>query len=91
MHGDSTVSSDAEFRDHFEKVLNPSRETQDELSNLSTDVSIPVLDEHISPLEVQNQIKRMKVDKACGPDGIPPEVFFFTYITPVVSYYCHII
>lgn len=71
MHGDNTLPSDAKFRDHFEKVLNPTRETKDELSHLSTYVSIPVLDELISPLEVQNQIKRMMLDKACGPDGIP--------------------
>lgn len=74
-HSDSNLPSDAEFRDHFEKVLNPARETQNDLSDLSTDINIPVLDEPISPLEVQNQIKRMKVNKACGPDGIPPGVF----------------
>ena len=74
-NGDGILPSAAEFRDHFEKILNPTRVIETELPDLRTKVSIPVLDEHISPLEVHNQVKRMNVDKACGPDGIPRGVF----------------
>ena len=62
-----------EFKRHFERVLNslPSAPP----AHVSTDVTIPVLDDPISPAEVENQVKRMKVDKACGPDGLTPGVF----------------
>lgn len=46
-----------------------------DVSEVTTDVTIPILDEQISVVEVQEQIKRMHLDKACGPDGLPPGVF----------------
>ena len=69
------LPGDAEFKEHFEEILNPEGTIDCDEQTLTTDVSIPILDEPISPVEVQNQIRRMKVDKACGPDGIPPGVF----------------
>ena len=42
---------------------------------IRTDVYIPVLDDPITGLEVSDQIKRLKSDKCCGSDGIPPVVF----------------
>ena len=42
--------------------------------DVTTEVTIPVLDEAVTPAQVE-QVKRMKVDKACGPDGLPPGVF----------------
>ena len=38
-------------------------------------VSIPILDDPISYDEVSTEIKNMKPNKACGPDGVPPGVF----------------
>lgn len=43
--------------------------------DFTTDVFIPVLDEPITPLEVQQQVKLLKSDKACGPDGVSPGLF----------------
>ena len=45
------------------------------MNEFHTDVTIPVLDDPISPNEVQIQIKKLKGNKACGPDGVPPGVF----------------
>ena len=36
---------------------------------------MPILDDHITPLEVEQQVKVMKSDKACGSDGVPPGIF----------------
>ena len=43
--------------------------------DVNTEVTIPVLDELISPAQIKQQVRKMKVDKACGPDGLPPGVF----------------
>ena len=67
--------SDEEFRIHLEAVLNPDVETVSGVSQMATNVSIPVLDGPILPDQVEQQIKKMKPDKACGPDGLPPGVF----------------
>ena len=72
--GDNACPSDEEFKTHFEAVLNPSVGISHE-GDVTTDVTIPILDDPISTLEVQHQIRRMKPDKACGPDGLPPGVF----------------
>ena len=69
----SCPSSD-EFKAHFEAILNLDMDNED-VMEVTTDVKIPVLDEQISAAEVQEQIKRMHPDKACGPDGLPPGVF----------------
>ncbi len=58
VYVDGALPSDVEFRDHFEKILNPAQVTEAEPLDLATNISIPVLDEPISPLEVHNQIKR---------------------------------
>lgn len=70
---DSCPSSD-EFKAHFEDILNPDLINHD-VTEVTTDVTIPILDEQISAVEVQEQIKRIHPDKACGPDGLPPGVF----------------
>ena len=71
--GVSNVPSDEEFKAHFENVLNPSPPPPP--LNIVGEVTIPVLDDPISPAEVERQIKKLKVDKACGPDGLTPGVF----------------
>lgn len=68
----ANVPSDEEFKVHFEHVLNPNPPPPP--LHVDTDVTIPVLDDPISPAEVELQVKRMKVDKACGPDGLTPGV-----------------
>uniref|UniRef100_A0A0P4VRG8 Reverse transcriptase domain-containing protein n=1 Tax=Scylla olivacea TaxID=85551 RepID=A0A0P4VRG8_SCYOL len=72
-NGNSCPSSD-EFKAYFETILNADTVNDDDVE-VTTDVTIPVLDEQISVAEVQQQIKRMHPDKSCGPDGLPPGVF----------------
>ena len=47
----------------------------DNYDDLRTNVYIPILDDPISYDEVKRQIKRLKSNKAGGPDGIPPGLF----------------
>ena len=35
---------------------------------------ISLLDDEITPVDLQRKIDRLKVNKAAGPDGIPPNV-----------------
>lgn len=51
----STCPSDEEFKVHFERVLNPT--TTPPPLYVNTVVTIPVLDDPISPLEVESQIE----------------------------------
>ncbi len=43
--------------------------------DLNSNVYVPVLDDPITTLEVEQQIKIMKADKAGGPDGLPQGIF----------------
>ena len=75
-----------EFKSHFEDILNPDL-INHVVTDITTDVTISILDEEISIVEVQEQIKRMHPDKASGPDGLPPVVFSLLLTSPVgVSY-----
>ncbi len=67
------VPSDGEFKRHFEGMLNSLSAAPP--AHVSTDITIPVLDDSISLAEVENQVKRMKANKACGPDGLTLGVF----------------
>ena len=84
------LPSDEEFKRHFQGVSNSLMAVP--LAHVSTDVIIPVLDDPISPTEVENQIKRLKMDKACGPDGPTPGDFsmspaqWLLVITSLFSY-----
>lgn len=40
----------------------------------TSEASIPVLDEVITPYEVKHQMKLLHPDKACGPDGLAPGI-----------------
>ena len=83
--------SDNEFKEHFDEILNSSDTVSDDYEHLRSDVYIPVLDDPITPQEVSDQIKRLKGNKACGPDGIPPGVLkllpdaWIVYITTVFN------
>ena len=78
---ETLTPSDQEFKEHFEAVLNPADTPDhvmdfenvtghDEVNN-AIHVTIPVLDEAIMPAEVLDEAKKMKPDKASGPDGLP--------------------
>ena len=64
-----------EFKEHFERMYNPPSVFVPNVDELQSDVYIPVLDDPILPQEVQDQVKRLKCSKACGPDGVPPGIF----------------
>ena len=73
---ESSISpSETEFRDHLEKLLNPSIDSAPlDLSEYHT--RIPVLDASIRIKEVTDvHEKNVKPDKSCGPDGNNPGVF----------------
>ncbi|MPC74570.1 hypothetical protein E2C01_068933 [Portunus trituberculatus] len=71
---DEQCPSDEEFKKHFEAVLNPPDVVNLSHTDVTTITSVPVLDEPILPHQVSDQIKNMKVDNACGPDGLSPGV-----------------
>ena len=66
--GDENLPSDTESKDYFEELFNP--DDMDGIADVTTGLTIPVLDEPITPLEVELQIRKMKPNKACGPDGL---------------------
>ena len=55
IHGEEVSPNDEEFKAHFERVLNPRSVFPD--CDVSADVTIPVLDCHISPAEVSGHSK----------------------------------
>ncbi|KAK3865685.1 hypothetical protein Pcinc_028727 [Petrolisthes cinctipes] len=66
--------SDEDFRKHFEAVLNPPNVVDLSRVDVTTITTVPVLDEPISPDQVCDQVRKLKMDKACGPDGLTPGV-----------------
>ena len=64
--------SDVVFKDHFEEIFNPPNTVYPDTNELRTHVSIPVLDDPIYLDEVMTQIRKLKPNKASGPDGVPP-------------------
>jgi hypothetical protein len=69
--------SDAEFKEHFNQLLNPSGERGTLKIPANHTLYIPVLDDPITPQEVARQVKSLKTNKSAGPDGIPPGIFKF--------------
>ena len=67
--------SDEQFKEYFENNFNVNDVNIVDEGLVNTAVSIPLLDNPITPQEVAVQASRIKSDKACGPDGIPPGVF----------------
>ena len=85
--------SDEEFCVHYDKLMNPP------VSEPATDWEpptpnyVPILDDPISPVEVDEGIASMKANKAAGVDGISPGVLkllpaqwiiFFTFLFNLV-------
>ena len=69
------VPSDTEFKQFYESVMSPGHTDESSLGPVNVAVNIPLLDDPITPEEVTAQIKKIKPDKACGPDGIPPGIY----------------
>ncbi|CAL4124081.1 unnamed protein product, partial [Meganyctiphanes norvegica] len=67
--------TDEIFKYHFEGIFNPPNADNPDPSELHTNVTIPVLDELIKPDEIISQIRKLKPNKASGPDGLPPGLF----------------
>lgn len=59
---------------HFDDVLNLTHVINYDENNKTTDITAPLLDEAIMPVEVPQQIRKMKPNKVSGPDGLPPGV-----------------
>ena len=64
---DGDRPNDTEFKQHFESVL---VSDENNLDNVNTDVTMPVLDDPITPLEMEHQIRAMKPDKAVDRTGL---------------------
>ena len=77
--------SDAEFKRHFELLLNPN--DQEPLIIPHTDIYVPILDDPITPMELKTEIKKLKCGRAAGIDGVPPGILkvlseeWITYLT----------
>ena len=58
--------SDEQFKDFFHS------DEQISLEHISSDTHVPILDDPITVLEVNEQVKDLKSEKAAGVDGVPP-------------------
>ena len=50
-------------------MYNPPGASIPDMDTLHSDAYMPVLDDPITPQEVMDQVKKLKSNKACGPDG----------------------
>ena len=74
--GNQSSPSDAEFKELYEVQINQYVNANDIYnSDINHVTTIPLLDNHLIPLEVTGQIKKLKPDKSSGPDGIPPGIY----------------
>ena len=62
------------YESHINQYYNYSQQHVLDIDN-DNDINIPILDNLFTPVEVSNQIDKMKANKSCGPDGIPPGVY----------------
>lgn len=61
-----------EFKHYFESSLNPPNGVGVPIHDPDNSVFVPVLDDAILPMDIEQQIWELKSDKACGPDGVSP-------------------
>lgn len=67
-HNEDQGPTDQEFKESFENALN--LQTNLEIfDDLRTDVNVPILDEPITAMQVEQKAKLIKYVKACGLDG----------------------
>ena len=70
---DSNVRpSDDDFKIHFEHLLNPPGTVPVDLSVTQGCPYVHLLDDDISPQEVDEALATLKTDKSGGPTGVPP-------------------
>ena len=62
------------FRGHFQKLLNPAAGYAD-IAVPDTYMYVPLLDDPITPREVEVVIKKLHNNKSAGVDGVPPGAF----------------
>ena len=73
--GPDTSPSDETFTDYFDTLFNPEHTSGHEpLFTPDQEIYIPVLDDPIQPLEVEDALRKLKPNKAAGTDGLPPGV-----------------
>ena len=65
--------TDPEFKDYSEQTLNPPNVEEPDV-DVHTNMYIPILDDPITQQELNEQISRLKSNKACGPDGLTPAI-----------------
>ena len=64
--------TDVEFQDHFEKLLNPMNTDPIDCTDMYNVPYMPVTDDPITPLEVEEALRGTKGDKSGGTSGVPP-------------------
>ena len=68
--------SDEDFKNHYEDLLNPEGLDAAQLPDITSNVYVPILDDPVTPLEVENVIqKQLKLNKGCGPDGVTGNIY----------------
>ena len=72
-------------------MLNPPGNSTENIPE--TDIFIPVLDSDITPGEVDDQVKRLKSNKAAGCDGVPPGILKWLSNTWIllITYMCNLV
>ena len=70
---DEEGPSDAEFKQHFESLLNPPQ-VDALLAHATADDApyLPLTDDPIEPREVDDAVRSLKMNKSGGPSGVPP-------------------
>jgi hypothetical protein len=72
----SDKPTDAEFCGYYHELLSQTDENFEDLASFTpaSGIYVPVLDDPISPIEVDNAVKCLKQNKAAGVDGVPPGI-----------------
>ena len=79
--------SDVDFKEHFEKLLHPEDvEPLDPTSVLQNmpQLYVPITDDVVTPVEVDDAVKNLKANKSGGPSGIPPGILKYLPVTWVI-------
>ena len=75
-HQNCDSPSDVDFKQFYESQSNQhANASQSQAFDIDNSINIPILDDQFTPVEVSNQIDKMKANKTCGLDGIPPGVY----------------
>ncbi len=83
--------SEDDFKDYFETNFNTPDNVKLTDCDFSTYVSMPLLDDLINPLEIQQQVKQLKPDKASGPDCLSPGVVKLLPVQWIMYMFCLIL